>query len=84
MKKIELKICVGTMCYVMGGAELRDTLENLPNEIKQHLDVSFSTCLGYCDKMKDPPYVELNGRMIAGASKLSLIQVLKEEIRNVI
>ena len=84
MNKIELKICVGTMCYVMGGAELRDVLESLPENLKGLVDISFSPCLGYCDKRNDPPYVELNGRMVAGVSKLSLIQILKEEIRNVI
>ena len=29
MEKGNVKICVGTMCYVMGGAELRDTIESL-------------------------------------------------------
>ncbi len=29
MEKINVKICVGTMCYVMGGAELRDVIESI-------------------------------------------------------
>ena len=29
MKKIDLKICMGTMCYVMGGAELKDAIDSL-------------------------------------------------------
>ena len=33
MEKVNVKICVGTMCYVMGGAELRDTIESLPQNI---------------------------------------------------
>lgn len=75
---------MGTMCYIMGGAELKDIAETIPEEMRKHLDVSFSSCLGYCNEMQDPPYIELNGRMVAGVSKSSLIQLLKEEIRHVI
>lgn len=28
MGKIELKICMGTMCYVMGGAELKAAIDS--------------------------------------------------------
>ena len=49
MEKINVKICVGTMCYVMGGAELRDVIESLPQNILEHLNVSYSPCLG-CGK----------------------------------
>ena len=45
MEKINVKICVGTMCYVMGGAELRDVIESLPHNILEHLNVSYSPCL---------------------------------------
>ncbi len=84
MDKIKLKICMGTMCYVMGGAELKDFIETLSQEIKQHLEISFSSCLGYCNEKQDPPFIELNGKMLAGISKSNLMQILKEEIRNAI
>ncbi len=84
MAKIELKICMGTMCYVMGGADLKGVVNNLPYDIKKHLLVSYSPCLGYCDKQQSPPYVEINGKMVAGVSKNNLVQILKEEIANVI
>ncbi|MDL2231243.1 NAD(P)H-dependent oxidoreductase subunit E [Porphyromonadaceae bacterium OttesenSCG-928-L07] len=84
MKKINLKICMGTMCYVMGGAELKNVADMLTPEEREHINVKFASCLGYCCKRNDPPYVELNGRMIAGVSKSNLIQIIKEEIKNVI
>ena len=84
MKKIELKICMGTMCYIMGGAELKDILETLPLEVQEHIEVSFSPCLGYCSGMQEPPYIELNGKVVAGISKTGLMQIIKEEIRDVI
>ncbi len=84
MKKVDLKICVGTMCYVMGGAELKDYVENLPEEALQHLNVSFSPCLGCYNKKETPPYIEFNGQLISGVSKQSLKQILKEEISDAI
>lgn len=84
MKRISLKICMGTMCYVLGGAELKDTLENLPEEINNYLDITYSPCLGYCQENEPAPFIELNGRKIAGVCKQSLIQILKEELRHVI
>ncbi len=84
MEKIKLKICMGTMCYIMGGAELKDFVENLSQEILQYLEISFSPCLGFCNEKQTPPFIELNGRVVAGVSKFNLRQILKEEINNVI
>ena len=84
MPGIDIKICMGTMCYVMGGAELRAMLELLPKEIRQHISVSYSPCLGVCDKVGEPPYVEINGKTVARASKSGLLQLIKEELDDVI
>ena len=84
MKKIDLKICMGTMCYVMGGAELKDAIDSLPEPIKEHLNISFSPCLGCCNAKQEPPFIELNGQVIAGVSKVNLLQIVKEEVRNVV
>ena len=72
------------MCYVMGGAELRDVIESLPHNILEHLNVSYSPCLGCGKGEQAPPFIEVNGKRIAGVSKNSLIQIVKEEEINVI
>lgn len=84
MKRIELKICMGTMCYIMGGAELKDLVEMLPSEMKQHVDITFSSCLECCDGKQRPPFIELNGKIMSGVSKANLMQILKEESENVV
>ena len=35
MDKIKLRLCAGTMCYVMGGAQLMEIEELLSEEEKQ-------------------------------------------------
>ena len=79
MGKIEVKICMGTMCYVMGGAELKAAIDSLPQE---KIQVSYSPCLGMCNDGGEPPYVQINGRTIARVSTTGLIQILKEELHN--
>ena len=59
--KINLKICVGTMCYVMGGAELKDAIETLPAELTEHLNITYSPCLGCCETQR-PPLIEITGK----------------------
>ncbi len=49
-KKIQLKICMGTMCYIMGGAELKDMVDTLPQDVRDLVEISFSPCLGYCNE----------------------------------
>jgi len=79
---ITVKICSGTLCYVMGGSELWTLPEILPEELKDKVVVKGSTCLGYCNNEKPvkAPYVEVNGKVIREASVSKIIEVIKDEI----
>ena len=39
MDKIKLRLCAGTMCYVMGGAQLMEIEELLSEEEKQGIKI---------------------------------------------
>lgn len=84
MKEVKLKICAGTMCYVMGGAQLLDIADSLPPSIKEHVDISLAPCLQQCNETERPPFVELNGKILSGISKENLIQIVKEEVENAV
>ncbi|WP_320053661.1 hypothetical protein [uncultured Acetobacteroides sp.] len=79
---IAVKICSGTLCYVMGGSDLWTLLEVLPEELKSKVVIKGSPCLGYCntDKPVKAPYAEVNGKLIREASVSKIIEVIKEEI----
>jgi NADH:ubiquinone oxidoreductase subunit E len=78
---MEIKFCMGTMCYVMGGAELRAAAEELPPELADKVTVKHSPCLGVCDKPgAQPPYVEIDGEIVGGMTRHSLLQIIKETI----
>lgn len=83
-EKIEIKICVGTLCYIMGNAELQLLKEKLPQQLRDRVKISTSTCLNHCYDLKDkkPPFVEINGEVIAQASTSKVINILKEKYKN--
>lgn len=84
MEKLKLKLCAGTMCYVMGGAQLMGIVDSLSEEEKGQIDITFSPCLQRCDNQSTPPFVELNGRILEGISKEKLIQIIKEELKHAV
>lgn len=78
-KKFNVKICVGTYCYVMGGSKLTNLKSQLPDDLKDDVYVESSVCLG-CDKMTSdpkPPYAEINGKLIEKADLDKIISALR-------
>lgn len=78
-KKIKVRICVGTHCYVMGNHDLKDVKDQLPADLKDKVYVEGAVCLG-CDSMNEkpkPPYVEVNGKLIAKASYEKIVEALR-------
>lgn len=84
MEKIKLKLCAGTMCYVMGGAQLMEIIDLLTEEEKQYVEISYAPCLQQCKGQDNPPFIELNGRIIKGVGKENLLQIIKEEIKHAV
>ena len=74
---------MGTMCYMMGGANLRAVIEGLSDEERQCVDISYSPCLGLCDNAGEPPYIKLNDKIISGVSKVGLMNIIREELDNI-
>ena len=72
------------MCYVMGGAQWMEIEDLLSEEEKQYVEISLSPCLQQCNGTANPPFAELNGEIISGVSKQNLLQIIKEELKNVV
>ena len=78
MRSVDVHICTGTTCFVMGGADillLEDAVfEELEKygisreELCRRLNISGSPCIGHCRHSKlKPPFVIVNGELIAEA-----------------
>ncbi len=75
---IEVEICAGTACHVMGGSELMMLPKLLEEQGLSQVKVKGMRCLGYCrDRGHDQaPYVHVNGELLAGAT----IQTVIDEV----
>ncbi len=81
-KKLIVKICTGTLCYVMGGAELQVIDEYLPEELLDKLDIKGAPCLDHCNKCDGPkaPFVEVGDKVVSEATVEKVVAAIKEAL----
>ena len=79
---IDVEICTGTTCFVMGAGHLLNLSKELPERLKSHVNISGSHCLGNCSNPADgkPPFATVNGRLIANATAEGLIAACDQEL----
>lgn len=82
MNKVKVKICVGTTCFVMGASELQNLEDFLPEEMKNKVEISGTTCLGACkdDRYGDAPFVTVNDEVISNGTINSIIKKIGEAL----
>lgn len=81
-----VEICVGTLCYIMGGAELQLLADELPEALKARVKIKGSQCLELCGKGNKPPIVLINGEPMFSATVSAIIKRIQylEDKRNAI
>lgn len=79
MKKITVKVCLGTACFVMGGSDLQLLQEHLPEAWKDNVEVVGASCLDYCfDKSNGtPPFVMIDEEIVSAANITKVIELIK-------
>jgi NADH:ubiquinone oxidoreductase subunit E len=77
-KRIRVTICCGTACYVLGGSELLELADGLPEALKRRVDIDGSPCLGLCKGKlaAERPFALVDGAEVAGATLSSLIDAI--------
>ncbi len=83
MQKIVVKICTGTLCYVMGGSELQLLGEHIPTELQERVEIKGATCLDYCNQTGsgNAPYVLVGEKVIESATIAKIIYEIKEQAK---
>ena len=79
--KITVKICAGTACYIMGGANLLNIKDALSKEELSKVNIEGSSCLGLC-KGDNPktPYAKVGNIIIEKANLEILTKTIREAI----
>lgn len=80
MAKINVRVCLGTTCYVMGASELLGLLEGLPAELRELIEVAGSNCLNLCQQgaFGRAPFVMIDDEVLAEATPEALEARLRE------
>lgn len=79
MKKVTIKICSGTACFVMGGAHMLMLKDELPEALKERVTVEGSFCLEYCKNEENgkPPFVLVDDVLISEANATKVIEYVE-------
>lgn len=79
-EKIKVVICSGTACYVMGASDILLLEEELPQRLRDRVEIEGVTCLGYCKDSKagKAPFVTINGEVMAAASLPKVMARIRE------
>lgn len=71
MKKVNVKVCLGTTCFVMGSSNLQELMEMVPNKYGEKVEVFGVPCLGLCSidwEYSRAPYVKVDEDVVYEAT----------------
>ena len=83
MEKIEVKICCGTTCFVMGSSYLNELYDLIPQKFGDNVVVSQSLCLGQCSKSDNhskAPYVKVGDEIVSEANVQKVLEVIEKRL----
>ena len=77
---VEITICSGTLCHIMGGAELFEIEDKLSEIINEEINLKASVCLGHCQEphKEKPPCITINNQLLPEATFEKIIRYLQK------
>ena len=83
MEKISVKVCLGTTCFVMGGANLQELVDIIPRKYGDKVEVAGSPCLGMCSiqwNYSKAPYVKIDDDIIEEATGGKVLEAIDTKL----
>ena len=83
MSKINVKVCLGTTCFVMGGSNLQELIDLVPRKYGDKVEVSGITCLGQCsinDEYSKAPYVQVDNIVVSEVTVEKVLLAIDEKL----
>jgi len=68
--KVQVQICVGTACHIMGAADLITIEDLLAEPLRERVEIKGVTCIGLCkdETCGKPPFVIIDGETLSEAT----------------
>ncbi len=83
MEKIQVKLCAGTACFVMGAPQIQALEFAAPSDIADKIEVKEVRCMNHCSQgqgYNKGPFVEINGEVIQEATLEKVVAKVRELI----
>lgn len=83
MKKIQVEICLGTTCFIMGGSQLQEVENLVFTKYRGAVEVSAKACLGLCHsngEYSKAPYAKVNEKVISEATAEKILDAIESSI----
>lgn len=83
MKKIEVKICNGTTCFVMGSSKFQEFEDKVPARFRKFLDIRTKSCLDLCqnNRYSKSPYVMVDDEVVSEATVEKVLEAIERKIQ---
>ncbi|WP_320130465.1 hypothetical protein [uncultured Sphaerochaeta sp.] len=85
-EKVIVRICVGTACFVQGGADLLLYNDFLDPVVLANCDIEGISCLNMCKSTKDssknvkPPFIKINEKIYDDVTQERFCKLLAEAV----
>ncbi len=83
MTKINVKVCLGTTCFVMGSSNLQELIETVPNKYGEAVEVMGVPCLGLCSidwEYSRAPYVKVDNDVVYEATVEKVLSAIDKKL----
>lgn len=83
MEKINVRVCLGTTCFVMGSANLQELIDIVPEKYGEAVNVTGVPCLGLCSsegEFSNAPYVEVDDEVISEATVEKVLAAIDKKL----
>ncbi|GBG55099.1 (2Fe-2S) ferredoxin domain-containing protein [bacterium BFN5] len=77
MALIDIEICMGSACYLLGAQDLLEAIESLSAEKKAKIDLRGATCLKACGS---GPNIKIDGVLMSNITPKQLLDIINEKI----
>ena len=85
MKKIKVRICVGTSCFVMGSAQIQSLEFNAPSDIADEIEIVEERCMNLCKditrKRNRGPFVYVDDELVEEATYEKVVAKIREKLQ---
>lgn len=83
MNKIEVEICMGTTCFIMGGDNMQELASLLQRKYKDKVNTKGVVCHGLCNtdcQYSKAPYVKVDGDVISEATVEKVLSAIDKKL----